>query len=65
MRATKEVAFRGQQLPFLDAIRFGETMRRVAGSLDDVQEGRDAYHEKRPAPMAGPLGPLSSYSFAR
>ena len=53
MRATKEVAFRGQQLPFLDAIRFGETMRRVAGSLDDVQEGRTAYAEKRPPEWQG------------
>ena len=53
IRATKEVAFRGGQLPFLEAIRFGETMRRVAGSLDDVQEGRTAYHEKRPPQWQG------------
>ena len=30
VRATKEVAQRGQELPFVQAIRFGETMRRVA-----------------------------------
>ncbi len=53
MRATKEVAYRGQQLPFVDAIRFGETMRRVAGALDDLQEGRDADREKRPPRWQG------------
>jgi 1,4-dihydroxy-2-naphthoyl-CoA synthase len=37
----------------VDAIRFGETMRRVAGALDDVQEGRDAYREKRPPQWQG------------
>ena len=37
-RATKEVAVRSQHLSMLDAIRFGETMRRVAG--DDQRRGR-------------------------
>ena len=49
VRATKEVAKRGQQLPFADAIRFGETMRRVAGATEDAQEGRAAFREKRDA----------------
>jgi enoyl-CoA hydratase/carnithine racemase len=47
MRATKEVAARGQELPFVQAIRFGETMRRVAGATEDAQEGRAAFREKR------------------
>src|SRR4029434_6762924 len=29
-RATKEVATRGRSLPWVEAVRFGETMRRVA-----------------------------------
>ena len=47
VRATKEVAWRGQQLPFADAIRFGETMRRVAGATEDAAEGRRARLERR------------------
>ncbi len=47
VRATKEVASRGQQLPFVDAIRFGETMRRVAGATSDAKEGMAAAREKR------------------
>jgi enoyl-CoA hydratase/carnithine racemase len=47
VRATKEVARRGLELPFLDAIRFGETMRRVAGAAEDAQEGRAAARERR------------------
>ena len=49
IRATKEVAHRGQQLSFVGAIRFGETMRRVAGSTDDAKMGPEAYREKRQA----------------
>jgi E-phenylitaconyl-CoA hydratase len=47
IRATKEVAWRGQQLPFADAIRFGETMRKVAGATEDAREGPAAFREKR------------------
>jgi enoyl-CoA hydratase/carnithine racemase len=47
VRATKEVAARGQQLPFIDAVRFGETMRRVAGATEDAREGMAASREKR------------------
>ena len=47
VRATKEVAWRGQEMPFVDAIRFGETMRRVAGATEDAREGPGAYREKR------------------
>jgi enoyl-CoA hydratase/carnithine racemase len=46
-RATKEVAVRSQQLTMLDAIRFGETMRRVAAATDDAAEGGRAFREGR------------------
>ncbi|MCZ6706821.1 MAG: enoyl-CoA hydratase-related protein [Chloroflexi bacterium] len=49
IRATKEVAHRGQELSFVEAIRFGETMRRVAGATDDAKAGPVAYREKRQA----------------
>jgi len=47
VRATKEFAWRGQELPWLDAIRFGETVRRVAAATDDAREGMAAAREKR------------------
>ena len=47
VRATKEVARRGLQLPFADAIRFGETLRRVAGATEDAREGISAAREGR------------------
>ena len=53
MRATKEVAARGQDMPFVQAIRFGETMRRVGGATEDAQEGRAAFREKRPPQWKG------------
>ncbi len=46
-RATKEIAWRAQFLPWADAVRMGETMRRVAGATDDAQEGLAAYAEGR------------------
>lgn len=47
VRATKEVAARGQELPLVDAIRFGETMRYVAGATEDAKEGMTAFGEGR------------------
>jgi enoyl-CoA hydratase/carnithine racemase len=52
-RATKEVAVRGQHLPMLEAIRFGETMRKVAGATDDAREGMRAAAERRPPQWRG------------
>jgi enoyl-CoA hydratase/carnithine racemase len=46
-RATKEVATRAAQLPMLDAIRFGETMRKVVGATDDAAEAVRARAEGR------------------
>jgi E-phenylitaconyl-CoA hydratase len=47
VRATKEMAHRGSRLPWSDAVRMAETMRRVAGSTRDAAEGRAAAAEKR------------------
>jgi E-phenylitaconyl-CoA hydratase len=46
-RAVKEVAWRGRGLPWLDAVRFGETMRKVATATDDAEEGLRAAAERR------------------
>ena len=53
VRATKEVARRGQQLPFADAIRFGETMRKVARGTADAADGPAAFREKRTPQWTG------------
>jgi enoyl-CoA hydratase/carnithine racemase len=52
-RAVKEVARRGPEMSQTDAIRFGETMRRVAGATADAQEGVAAAREKRPPRWQG------------
>jgi enoyl-CoA hydratase/carnithine racemase len=46
-RAIKEVAMRSQHLPMLEAIRFGETMRKVATATEDATEGARAFAEGR------------------
>ena len=46
-RATKEVAMRAQHLPPLEAIRFGETMRKVVATTEDASEGSRAARERR------------------
>ena len=46
-RAIKEMARRAPHLAETDAIRFGETMRRVAGATADAAEGAAAAREKR------------------
>ncbi|MBA2283762.1 MAG: enoyl-CoA hydratase/isomerase family protein [Acidimicrobiia bacterium] len=46
-RATKEVAVRTQSMSTVEAIRFGETMRRVAGGTEDAAEGLRAAAEGR------------------
>ena len=52
-RATKEMAVRGPHLPPTEAIRFGETMRRVAAATEDAAEGIAAFREKRPPVWRG------------
>ena len=46
-RATKEMAARGPRLPWEDALRLGESMRRVVGATEDATEGVTARHEGR------------------
>jgi len=46
-RATKEVAWRSREMGWIEAVRFGETMRKVAVDTDDAAEGRKAWAEKR------------------
>ena len=47
VRAVKEMAYRGQTLPWTDAVRMGETMRRLVAASDDAAEGRAAAAERR------------------
>ena len=46
-RATKEVAVRTQHMSTVEAIRFGETMRKVAGMTEDAAEGMRAARDGR------------------
>ena len=52
-RATKEVAVRTRSMSTVEAIRFGETMRKVAGATDDAAEGVRAFVEGRPPVWKG------------
>src|SRR4051794_33481891 len=52
-RAIKEVAVRTRSMPSLEAIRFGETMRKVAAMTEDAAEGRKASLERRPPRWMG------------
>ncbi len=48
VRATKEVAVRTPSMSWVEAVRFGETMRLVAGATEDASEGMAARAENRP-----------------
>ena len=52
-RAMKEVAVRSQHLSSLEAIRFGETMRKIVAATDDASEGGRAALERRPRQWRG------------
>jgi len=52
-RATKEMAARGAHLPWEDAVRLGESMRRVVGATADAAEGMRAARERRPPEWQG------------
>jgi E-phenylitaconyl-CoA hydratase len=52
-RAMKEVAVRSSHLSTLDAIRFGETMRKVVAATEDAAEGGRAVREGRPPRWQG------------
>lgn len=47
VRATKEVAHRSRYMPWTEAVRMGETMRRQVGATNDAREGAKARAEKR------------------
>ncbi|GIX48794.1 MAG: putative enoyl-CoA hydratase/isomerase [Candidatus Tectimicrobiota bacterium] len=53
VRATKEVAVRTRTMAWVEAVRFGETMRLVANATADAAEGRTAAREKRPPQWKG------------
>lgn len=46
-RATKEVAWRAADMGWVESVRFGETMRKVAAATEDAAEGIAAWREKR------------------
>jgi enoyl-CoA hydratase/carnithine racemase len=52
-RVMKEMAMRTRHMPSVEAIRFGETMRLVAGRTEDAAEGRRAAAERRPPRWQG------------
>lgn len=52
-RATKEVAWRTADMGWIEAVRFGEVMRKVAGATRDAGEGLRAWREKRPPVWRG------------
>jgi (E)-benzylidenesuccinyl-CoA hydratase len=52
-RVMKEMAMRTRHMPTLEAIRFGETMRLVAGRTQDAGEGLHAAAERRPPRWTG------------
>jgi len=53
VRATKEMAWRSQRLPWVEAVRMGETMRRLVAATDDAREGGRAAREGRPPRWTG------------
>jgi hypothetical protein len=47
------MAVRARNLPLTEAIRFGETMRKVAAATEDATEGVAARRDGRPAVWRG------------
>ncbi len=52
-RTVKEMAVRARTLGDTEAIRFGETMRKVVGATEDAAEGAAAMREGRPPSWKG------------
>ncbi|MFO7591741.1 MAG: enoyl-CoA hydratase-related protein [Acidimicrobiia bacterium] len=53
VRAVNEMAHRGRHVPWEDAVRMGEAMRRLVLASDDAQEGRRAAAEGRDPRWSG------------
>lgn len=53
VRAVNEMAHRGARVPWEDAVRMGEAMRRLVGATDDAREGFAAAAEGRPPRWIG------------
>jgi enoyl-CoA hydratase/carnithine racemase len=53
VRAVNEMAHRGAQVPWEDAVRMGEAMRRLVAATDDAREGFTAASERRPPHWTG------------
>lgn len=53
VRCTKEVAYRSLQVPFGDAVRMGESLRRIVNASEDAREGPAAFREKREPQFKG------------
>ena len=47
VRAVKEVATRSQRMGWNEAVRMGESIRRIVGTSEDALEGVEAFREKR------------------
>jgi enoyl-CoA hydratase/carnithine racemase len=53
VRVTKEMVMRGLTLPVADAVRLGESLRRLVRETADAAEGPRAFAEKRPPRYQG------------
>jgi len=53
IRAVKEVASRSRRMGWSEAIRMGESIRRIVGDTADAQEGLASFREKRPPVWKG------------
>jgi enoyl-CoA hydratase/carnithine racemase len=53
IRAVKEVASRSRRMGWSEAIRMGESIRRIVGDTEDAKEGLASFREKRPPMWKG------------
>jgi enoyl-CoA hydratase/carnithine racemase len=53
VRATKEVAYRSLNMPFGEAVRMGESLRRLVNATEDAREGPAAFREGRDPQFKG------------
>ncbi len=53
VRAVKEVASRSPRMGWTEAVRMGESIRRIVGGSEDAKEGGAAFREKRPPEWKG------------